>query len=288
LNDAKNPTKSPEIVGFVFDNQNYYINPSISPEFAFKKAKTKSYLMRYDPDDINKAIYEQQPPTKDPRVQNINISIYKYYQYQLLLMEFMNLFSKQRNNKIRDQINSLIMKTNFATQLPDFYIGLRGIVEDNNDLKKIIAFIDNIVNGEWSKKELIANIKETTFNFDNVELDKLRKLSRSDLKEALTKIANSITVKTDNISKYLSSSKNADFQFPNIFVVCKDRQNGYCQGKKLIIEKDQFDKLIDILVQDLQNPLKAKWIFSNVFNDRVISMFRFIQRPFERIDISFE
>lgn len=198
-------------------------------------------------------------------------------------MEFMSLFSKQRNNKVRDRINALIMKTNFATQLPDFYIGLRDIIEDNNDLKKVISFIDNIVNGEWSKKELIGNIKETTFNFDNVELDKLRKLNRSDLRKALTKIANSITVKTDNISKYL-----ADFHFPNIFVVCKDGKDGYCQGKKLIIEKQSFEHLIDILVQDLQNPLKAKWIFSNVFNDRVMSMFKFIQRPFERIDISFE
>lgn len=286
LNDAADPSKSPEVIGFVFDNQNYYINPGLSPEAAFKKAKTKMYLMRYDPDDINKAIYEQAPPSKDPRIQNINTSIYKYYQYQLLLMEFMSLFSKQRNNKIRDQINSLIMKTNFATQLPDFYIGLRDIIEDNTDLKKVIAFIDNIVNGEWNKKELIANIKETTFNFDNVELDKLRKLNRTDLRKAITKIANNITVKTDNITKYLGPG--SDFQFPNIFVVCKDNQNGYCQGKKLIIEKSQFDHLIDILVQDLQNPLKAKWIFSNVFNDRVISMFRFIQRPFERIDISFE
>jgi hypothetical protein len=241
------------------------------------------YLLRYDPDDINKAIYEQQAPAKDPRTQNVNISIYKYYQYQLLLMEFMSLFSKQRNNKVRDRINVLIMKTNFATQLPDFYIGLREIVEDNNDLKKNIAFIDNIVNGEWAKKELIANIKETTFNFDNVELDKLRKLPRSELKKALIKIANGITIKTDNIPKYLSN-----FQFPNIFVVCKDSHDGYCQGKKLIVEKKSFEHLIDILVQDLHNPLKAKWIFSNVFNDRVISMFRFIQRPFERIDISFE
>ena len=38
----------------------------------------------------------------------------------------------------------------------------------------------------------------------------------------------------------------------------------------------------------LQNPIKSKWIFSNVFNDRVISMFKFIQRPFERIDVSFD
>lgn len=284
LNDAMT-TKSPEVIGFVFDNQNFYISPSIAPETALKKSKVKMFLLRYDPDDVNRAIYEQHPPAKDPRMQNINIAIYKYYQYQLLLMEFMSLFSKQRNNKIRDQINALILKTNFATQLPEFYITLRKIIEDNNDLKKVIDFIDNIVNGMWTKKELIANIKETTFNFDNVELDKLRKMTSPQLKIALTKIANSITVKTDNIAKYLGNNKN--FQFPNTFVVCKDKGDGYCQGKKLIVERSQFEHLIDILVQDLQNPLKAKWIFSNVFNDRVISMFRFIQRPFERIDISF-
>lgn len=284
LNDAETP-KSPEIIGFVCNNQNFYINPSLSPENALKKSQTKMILLRYDPDNINKAIYEQQPPAKDPRLQNINVSIYKYYQYQLLLMEFMSLFSKQRNNKLRDKINALVLKTNFATQLPEFYINLRDTVPDTNDLKKIIGFIDNIINGQWTKKDLIANIKETIFNFDNVDLDRLKALPKSALKAALIKIANNITVKTDNIGKHLGNSNH--FQFPNIFVICKDSNNGYCSGKKLIVEKSQFDKMIDILVQDIQNPLKSKWIFSNIFNDRVISMFKFIQRPFERIDISF-
>ena len=218
-------------------------------------------------------------------MENSNLSIYRYYEYQLLLMEFMNVFSKQRNTKMRDNINALILKTNFASQLPDFYIALRKLVDDNDDLRKIINFIDNIVNGEWGKKELISNVEESVFNFDNVELEKLRKMSKSELKIALTKIANNITTKTDNIEKYLKDGND----FPNIFVVCKDRPNsGICQSKKLLIEKSRFDILIDILVQDLKNPLKTKWIFSNVFNDRTISMFKFIQRPFEKIDISFE
>ena len=61
--------------------------------------------------------------------------------------------------------------------------------------------------------------------------------------------------------------------------VCKDQNGGYCQGKKLVVEKSQFDHLIDILVQDLQNPMKANWIFSNVFTDRVISPIFFLQFP---------
>ena len=283
--DIEPNKQKPQVIGFVFQSHNYYFNPPISPEEAMRYAKQKFYLLRYDPDDVNKVIFNKSPITKDPRVTNINLSIYRYYEYQLLLMEFMSLFSKQKNNKLRELINALILKTNFASQLPDFYTALRKLVEDNDDLRKIINFIDNIVNGEWSKKDLILNIKETTFNFDNVELDKLRKLPRAQLKIALTKIANSITTKTDDIAKYLK----ADNEFPNIFVVCKDQTNsGSCQSKKLIIERGRFDILIDILVQDLQNPLKSKWIFSNVFNDRAISMFKFIQRPFERIDISFD
>ena len=274
-----------EVIGFVFQEHNYYLNPHISVEEATKYKKEKFYLMRYDPDDINKSIFNKLPPAMDKRMENSNLSIYRYYEYQLLLMEFMNVFSKQRNTKMRDNINALILKTNFASQLPDFYIALRKLVDDNDDLRKIINFIDNIVNGEWGKKELISNVEESVFNFDNVELEKLRKMSKSELKIALTKIANNITTKTDNIEKYLKDGND----FPNIFVVCKDRPNsGICQSKKLLIEKSRFDILIDILVQDLKNPLKTKWIFSNVFNDRTISMFKFIQRPFEKIDISFE
>lgn len=286
MNSKINPEKQqPQIIGFVFQNHNYYFDPPISIEDAQRYNKSKFYLLRYDPDDVNKVIFNKQIISKDPRVININLSIYKYYEYQLLLMEFMNLFSKQRNNKIRESINALILKTNFASQLPEFYIALRKLIEDNNDLRKIISFIDNIVNGEWNKKDLIINIKETSFNFDNVELDKLRKLPTSQLKIALTKIANNIVIKKDNVEKYLTTGN----EFPNTFVVCKDLgTSGHCQEKKLLIERSRFDKLIDILVQDLHNPLKSKWIFSNVFNDRVISMFKFIQRPFERIDISFE
>lgn len=278
-----------EIIGFVFDNQHYYINPPISPEQALRKNKSKIILLRYDPDDVNKAIFEQHEPSRDLRVANINLSVYRYYEYQLLLMEFMSLFSKQRNNKLRELISSLILKTNFASQLPDFYIAIRKLVEDNNDLKRIISFIDNIVNGEWTKKDLLSNIKETNFNFDNIELDKLIKLPKQQLRAQLVKIANKITIKTDDIEKMIKCTSSKKCEFPNIFVVCKDQTNaGYCKSKKLLIEKNRFEILIDILVQDLLNPLKSKWIFSNVFNDRVISMFKFIQRPFERIDISFE
>lgn len=277
--------QKPEVIGFVFQSHNYYFTPAITPDEAMRYSKSKFYLMRYDPDIINKVIYSKAPVVKDPRVQNINLSIYRYYEYQLLLMEFMSLFSKQKNNKMRESINSLILKTNFASQLPDFYVALRKIIPDNDDLRKIISFIDNIVNGDWAKKDLISNIKESTFNFDNIELDKLRKLPPGQLKKVLTNIANGIVTKTDNISKYL----NSETEFSNIFVVCKDQPNsGSCHSKKLIIERSRFDSLIDILVQDLQNPLKAKWIFSNVFNDRVITMFKFVQRPFERIDIGFE
>lgn len=272
-----------QVIGFKFQNNNYYFDPPITQEHAIRYETAKFYLIRFDPDKVNKAVFDRQALANDPRVKNYNIATYRYYEYQLLLMEFMNLFSKQRNDKLRDSINSLILKTNFATQLGDFYIALRGLVDDNDDIKKIIDFIDNIVNGEWSKKELLANIKETTFNFDNIELDKLKKLSKKELKSSLTKIAESIIIKTDNIAKHLTND-----DLSNIFVVCKDNEGSYCQSKKLLIEKDRFNTLIDILVQDLKNPLKSKWIFSNVFNDRVISMFKFIQRPFERIDVSFE
>jgi hypothetical protein len=48
LNDATDPSKSPEVIGFVFDNQNYYINPGLSPEAAFKKAKKFFCEMNFD------------------------------------------------------------------------------------------------------------------------------------------------------------------------------------------------------------------------------------------------
>jgi len=72
-----------------------------------------------------------------------------------------------------------------------------------------------------------------------------------------------------------------NFKFSNILSECSTED--YCHKRKLIISKKHFDKLIDILADDILNPLKDNILFNTIFIEKSINYFKFIKRPSELI-----
>ena len=65
-------------------------------------------------------------------------------------------------------------------------------------------------------------------------------------------------------------------------VSCETSTADYCDGDKIIIPQEKYDKYVDILANDIKNPIKQKNIFFIISGS---NNFRFINRPTENIKI---
>lgn len=307
LIQVENPSKplkfrSLKVIGFIWNNLNFYIKP-ISTKKA-RKYKSVSFLpILYNPNDINKAIHLSgkgktiDSSTKDKRCKLIGKSIYNNYLYQLLLLEFMTLFNKQKNKTLRLKLKKLIVKTKFNKQnsMEKFETNLKNLIinsksreslniTESEDILKIRNQVMDYLNSEFFRKgkikELLQMIDKTDYNFDKVLYEKIKKYPFDKLKKELKKISKKFIT--------LSSKSPKIEEFPNMFISCsllKDKNQEYCKRKKLIIERKKFDELIEIMAADMKNPMKEKWLFSSLMLDKVITFFKFIRRPFEDIYI---
>jgi len=128
----------------------------------------------------------------------------------------------------------------------------------------------------------LKTINDIIFNFDKIELYKLRIMDHKAVKSHLYKIAQKI-ITYDNI-------KNKDtFKLHNILSSCQEKNKNMtksqCKNTKLIVPKNKIDNMLDILASDILNPFKEKWLFTDLFLTNYISFFRFVKRVNEEIFI---
>lgn len=206
--------------------------------------------------------------------------MYKHYLYKLFLLEFISQFNKQKNNTLRKKIANLIIKTNFNTELDKLGETLKNMIHDVEDMKKISLFISNYLNNHRDKKKLLENIKLTRFNFDIIELEKFKTMNKKELKKELYILSKKVVIS--------GTPQYTDFE--NYLIACSTRKDasGYCKKQKLIMPHKEIDRYIDILAEDILNPIKSKWIFSNILMEKIITYFKFIKRPFESIQITLD
>ena len=279
LSSVYNQVKSSSnVIGFVCNNINYYIN-DISLENALKIKNVKIMQLFYDPDIINLQITQNTRITHDDRHKKIGRSIYNAYLYQIVLLEFITLFNTDRNGQLRDKLKKtiLINITNIDKTLNEIYkLGFSDT--DNNKIKNILYDY----NVSRIKNNLFSDINTTTFNFDMYKFEKLKTLEPKEIYNELEKMSHKFI-------KYGDINKIKNFEFPNIYTSCqsKNKKNMavYCNDKHLIIDKTKFHNILKILTSDILNPIKEKWLFNTIFSNSIISFFKFIRRPDETIKI---
>jgi len=316
------------IIGFIHNNTNYFIK-DLDHDIATKYANVPIQTLLYDPKKINNLIHKvKQGSIKtitNPKIETkLNNSLYDYYLHNLVLIHLINVFNKQRNLPLRKKIILILSKTDFTKSVENVK-NLLNSLSDQDDINKIKNIISRYITIHHDKKRMIYDINNTYFNFDRVELEKLKGLSVADINSKLHKIAESfVKIGTPKISK-----------FPNILVACNEVDSGvdkvgrvsskvgsvvdkvgsslgnvssasrvnsasrvssnvsskikntYCDKNKLIIEKNKLDAILDIISSDVQNPAKWKWILNSVFTVKTVEYFKFIRRKYEAITIEF-
>lgn len=280
----KNGTVKPTdpVIGFVSHDIHYYFSP-INVNQAVHIKKTNLIQLLYDPDVINRQIYAKAPIVTDNRSKNIGKSIYDSNLYQLLLLEFMTIFNKQKNNVIRGKLKKILLG-NFNQDFDDLMEMVEVLIPDCDDYCKIKIQICEFINNHHSKNLLFHEIDDSFYKFDRETFECVKKLSYEKLVQSLHKISQKfVTIG--------SVSNLKDFQFPNMFISCQSsnaHKMQYCKKSKFIIEKKKLNELLEIMAADILNPVKEKWIFNSVFTDNVITFFKFRQRINEFITVTIE
>lgn len=255
------------IVGLYTDVDMIFYFNKYADESVDQKLPVK--IIKYDYCEINKLILERSKPVEDNRTKLIGESLYNNYLYQLFVIEFVNFLDNERNSQLRSKIKSLITETNFKKDISGFRKEIRALLKDypadyNILQNQLLAFYYE----HFNKEELIRQIDLTTYEFDRVTMNRLKKLPREELKVELRKLAEQFSVQKDFDS--------TGVKFPNIYMPCEDMtdETGYCDKKKLIINRP-IDDFIDILATDLMDDLKSKYLMNAIYMDNIRSYLEF-------------
>lgn len=276
LNSKITLDKTGKVIGFLH-NELYYFFDDMSIESARKQRKVDMIPMFYDPDLVNAAIHADPNPKSNPS-EELAKNIYKYNLYQLMLLEFLEVFDRTKNTPLRTKIKKLFVG-NFMKKLNDINAKLVDMVEDSEDLIKIRMQITDYINNHHDRKLLYADIDNTSYAFDKLLLHKLMKMEKVPLINELRKIA----------SKFITHSIPKNIKYSNLIAACQSApEQSHCQKTKLPIAKDKFNIYLEILADDILNPMKQKWIFTGILSNRVLRFLRFIERPDEKIRISIQ
>ena len=273
--------KKDTVIGFTGNNYNYYFDETtINKALSYSEAPL-NYIF-YNPSHVNRIIsnINKEIIPSDISKKRVAEALYDHYIFDLLYLEFCIILNSQKNTAFRRKLYMSIMKTDFNSDVS----GLRELIaniEDENDRTAIKTAISKfIMDMNGKKKTLIDSLERGYFEFDKIQLNKLKTLDKAKIEKYLYKIISPRVM--------IGTPKMNDF--PNILMTCaqsKKNAPDYCKGSKLIISKEKIKDAIDIIASDIVNPLKSHRIFNTTFITMSISDFRFKIREGESITIEF-
>jgi hypothetical protein len=229
---------------------------------AFKTHPVKYMPYRYE--DINANILAKTPADNVHRNKMTIKGLYNNYKYHLFIMEFMNHIDKERNMEIRNIITDCIKSTDFKKRgITDIQNKIKELVVGNKIKKEDGLIIMEKVNlfyfkSTAKKEDLISSILLNVYEFD---------------KKILTHIIRVKKIATEITAEQASLDITENSTFPNIYLPCAKTENVYCNAGKLIL--DNVDTYVELLCNDLRNPIKYQYMNSGIFTDNTIEFLMF-------------
>ena len=258
-------------VGFIAENLYFHTKP-----FDTYPVDLPAKTLFYDPIDINHVIKKSNPPNIQ-LLGNLNERIYRKQMYKIFVVNFISKIKSFKNDDIRTRIfkklkNSVTDIEFLAENWKSDYDYI-SFVYDSQSSKSMPDEYARLTGFKCSEKNISSIrefIKRTVFNFDNIAYLQLLEMSLDDIKSKIKEI---LPIKF-GIPKITNSLED--------IVSCGTSTADYCDGDKIIIPQDKYDKYVDILANDIKNPIKQKNIFFIISGS---NNFRFINRPTENIKI---
>jgi hypothetical protein len=252
-----------EIKYYYVDNKdNYFALKLLNNKiFYFNTTKEKTLMDKFDK-IIHYPLYEiSEKILKNEITYNIEPLKYDIYYiyyknlYKLILQEITYYLLSKKNIEKRNILNK-----GFTTYLkkPDlFYKFIKSNFEDKNDNNKILTLYNQLNKmSSLSKNEINILLNKISFDFDNDE-------KNSYINNPSYKLINDLL---DNVcsfvgTKELSKTINKEI-LSNILTPCYLQKSNYCNRNKLLVPQEERNYFIQLIINDLNNPIKKHIIFS--------------------------
>ena len=327
-------------IGFYAEGLFFYHNAENS-SWGSSSANANNTLPKiqfpYPPLEIDEAIYaasKQQIDKHGAPIDHaldtvVNKSSYVNRLYKMFVAEFVSGLRKERNSKIRQKLRTLVTKTQFNVPKSvgvfreEVIALLNDFPADLETLRNVLVKAYSSTSGDDVATTILATIEDTSFDFDKVTLDRLRKLSTDDSRTSAPTSARTSaptsartsaptsartsaptsarTSAREQVAKEVKTlmlplvelidiedpaNKLGSEEPPNIFVACTvdtSVSRPQCYGGKLLVPKDKFLPYVDILASDIINRYKMSILSSSVAG--AFDETIFIERPGERLTI---
>jgi hypothetical protein len=259
--------------------------------FKRKRGNETAYKLLYDPDKVNTALVtDMHSLAKAQPKSSLQRALYKKYLYNLFVIEVIGSLDYERNIGIRKKLTELISRTDFrrASALDDFQSSLNKILEHYlEDAEQIQNSITHILNETMERKYLQDILTREVYHFDRTTLQKWSTItSKKEMVAAVRKVADSAVY----IGKLGDSGHDEHAEiFPSVFVPCSSssQKQEYCKQHKLLVDKKDYDTLVDLLADDILNPLKREYLLSSIILQRTREHFNFSKKIGEEIYIKY-
>jgi hypothetical protein len=246
--------------------------------------------LNYHPFDINKEIIEGKNIINKMITDKYKSYLFTY-SYNLFLLQLLYYFDTKKNIEIRDKIKELFWKIDLRTNY-DLFIGEICKVINSADVDKIKTQLDIYYFTSFDKRKFIYIFDKISYNFDQKVLYDFLDKGDKELFNELYKISKTIfdICKTEEvIDKKISKNLKENPELVtinNILVSCYDKNEFYCNDKKMIICHDMLVDYINIVISQFKNPITRQRMlsFSNVIKN--IEFFNFKKNIGETIYIS--
>lgn len=230
--------------------------------------ETRTIKVDYDPFTVNNALLSGQKNIDDPQVSR---ALYKYYLYDLVLMQVTGSLQKLRDPIILERIKSAFAGAKYSN-VTAIMKGLSDIVPRGSvDFAKMIGAIEK---SRKSGESFAATVTAERYSWDDEYMKKMF------TKEHINTVIAETTVRG---SLKLTS-------FPNVYEPCqtetKDNKS-YCNSGKLVVDCDDrfWNDLADNIVDDLSNPIKKDYLMDRLYYDNIIDEFSYNVGPNETLFI---
>lgn len=315
--------KGADVIGFSCKRLNFYVQTDIKSATKLKAAPMVEVL--YEPDVVNKVVFEEPRPIADDRSLNLYRNLYHYHGYELFVSELMYYFHTKHNQPIRKIIAEQIEAHNqkaldvIYERLLDMYMKFYSSRGDKGFNAKVFEHIQ-LKDIRLAKINKLTEIDVEVFNrfkiFLSNDINRLELQLNSYFEEHISKaelfaviertdytfdftdihllknLPSAAAIKIlDKIAENVFTVRDKiqptkDRLFPNMFISCRSKGGeDYCDRGKLIVEKARYRDFLEIFLQDIQNPLKEQWIINMLYKDNVFDFFEFNYRESENIDI---
>ena len=284
-----NFNKPGKIVGLISNDLTYHFAP-LRKSKALKYKKTTFIPLLYNLDDVNLSIFNNIDPLLDDRCKKIGTSLYKNNLYQLFVLQFMDTFSREKNNILRKKIYHILeIGVDLSKMIPKINSIIADYHEDDNNTSEDQQKITQQLRlSTHQKKDLVKDLELSRYNFDRTTINKLKNMEHQEVIGELIRISKKIFAK----ESILTTANIKNFTFPNIYVSCinyyklnKSLPVDYCRDRKLKISASKLKEYIELFAGDIVDPLKFKYMCGLVLMGRVVDYFKFIRRPTEKIKI---